>query len=104
MLTVFMEYKIIPETLQSYEYEMVSVIRELENLGATDIQWYRAADQPSLYVEYFKVSDKEMYASIKEKRTSNEHPIFSKLFPFVSGGAEKIHCWAFEKLNIKEDL
>lgn len=104
MLTVFMEYKVNHETLQSYEYEMASVIDELKKLGAADIQWYRAADQPSLYVEYFKVKDKEAYETIKEKRTSSEHPVFSKLFPLVSGGAEKIHCWAFEKMNVKEDF
>jgi hypothetical protein len=104
MLTVFMEYKVIPETLQSYEAEMPSVISELKNLGAADIQWYRAADQPSLYVECFNVRDNELYQSIKENRTSSEHPVFSKLFPFISGGAEKIHCWAFEKMNVKEEF
>lgn len=104
MLTVFMEYKVNPETLQSYEYEMASVINELKKLGAAEIQWYRAADQPSLYVECFKVKDKDAYESIKEKRTSSEHPVFSKLFTMVSGGSEKIHCWAFEKMNVKEDF
>jgi hypothetical protein len=104
MLTVFMEYKVNPETLQSYEYEMASVINELKMLGVTDIQWYRAADQPSLYVECFNVIDKEVYETIKEKRTSSNHPVFSKIFPLIAGGKEKIHCWAFEKMNVKEDF
>ena len=103
MLTVFMEYRVNPETLQSYEHEMGSVIDELKKLGAAEIQWYRAADQPSLYVEYFRFKDKEAYEFMKEQRTSPEHPVFSKLFPFVSGGVGKIHCWAFEKMNVKED-
>ncbi|MQR96144.1 hypothetical protein [Fictibacillus phosphorivorans] len=104
MLTVFMEYKVSPESIQRYESQMESVISELKACGALDIQWYRAADQPSLYVECFQVNDQASYDTIKKNRTSPQHPVFSILNECVIGGLEKIHCWAFEKLNTKDDL
>ncbi|MBY6038382.1 hypothetical protein KUV80_17220 [Fictibacillus nanhaiensis] len=104
MITVFMEYKVNPDTFQSYETVMTSVIKELEMSGASDIRWYRAADQPSLYVECFQVYDIDAYKAIKDARTSHDHPVFSRLHALVSGGFEKIHCWAFEKMNVKEDI
>lgn len=104
LITVFMEYKVLPDSLQSYEAAMPSVIQELKAFGASDIQWYRAVDQPALYVECFQVKDKHAYETIKLHRTSHEHPVYSSLHAYVSGGLEKIHCWAFEKMNAKEDL
>jgi hypothetical protein len=104
MLTIFMEYKVNQDTIQSYETHMSSVINELKKFGVSDIRWFKAADQPNLYVECFQVNDKYMYDTIKKKRTSPEHPVFSVLANFVTGGLEKIHCWAFEKMNVKEDL
>jgi hypothetical protein len=103
MLTVFMEYKVNPDTVQSYEDAMVSVLDELKQSGATEIQWFRAADQPSLYVECFQVDGKIAYEMIKSERTSPEHKVYSSIHSHVTGGLEKIHCWAFEKMNIKED-
>ncbi|MBH0167316.1 hypothetical protein IHV12_20535 [Fictibacillus sp. 7GRE50] len=104
MLTVFMEYKVSPDSIQYYESQMVSVISELKACGATDIKWYKAADQPSLYVECFQVNDQASYDTIKKNRMSLQHPVFSTLNECVTGGLEKVHCWAFEKLNTKEDL
>jgi hypothetical protein len=104
MITVFMEYKVNPDTIQSYETQMSSVIKELKVFGASEIQWFKAADQPSLYVECFQVKDKSTYDTIKKYRTTSEHPVFSRIEPFMTGGLEKIHCWAFEKMTIKEDL
>lgn len=104
MLTVFMEYKISQESIQFYETQMPDVLKELEVYGASNIQWYRAADQPSLYVECFQVKNQTAYDTIKKDRTALGHPVFSKLNECVTGGLEKIHCWAFEKLNTKEDL
>ncbi|WNB91603.1 hypothetical protein [Bacillus sp. NEB1478] len=102
MITVFMEYKVNTDTYQAYESTMTSVIKELEKSGAADISWYKAADQQTLYVECFQVRDLAVYESIKLDRTSPEHIVYSKIHPFISGGLEKIHCWAFEKMNAKE--
>jgi hypothetical protein len=99
-----MEYKVNPDTVQSYEKVMSSVIEELKNSGAADIQWYKAADQQSLYVECFQVANKAAYESIKLERTSPQHLVFSSLDSFVLGGLEKVHCWAFEKMNVKGEL
>jgi len=99
-----MEYKVNPDTLQAYENTMTSVLKELEKSGAEDIHWYKAADQPSLFVECFQVTDKKAYETIKSQRTMPEHPVYSSIHPYISGGLEKIHCWAFEKMTIKEDI
>jgi hypothetical protein len=104
MITVFMEYKVNPDTYQSYERAMSSVIHELKKSGAADIQWYKAADQQTLYVECFQLPDIDAYESMKSERTSPGHPVYSMIQPFITGGFEKIHCWAFEKMNAKEVL
>jgi hypothetical protein len=103
MITVFMEYKVNPDTIQAYESVMEFVISELESLGVSRIEWYRAVDQHSLYVECFRVQNKNEYEIIKEKRISSEHPVFSKLQTYIEGGSEKIHCWAFEQMTVKEE-
>jgi hypothetical protein len=103
MITVFLEYKVKPDTFQAYETAMEFVSNELHLFGATQFEWYRAIDQPSLYVECFKVQNKNEYETIKNMRISAEHRVYSRLDALVEGGLEKIHCWAFEQLNVKED-
>ncbi|MGC4377006.1 hypothetical protein WD019_08715 [Fictibacillus sp. Mic-4] len=101
-VTVFIEYKINKDIIKLYEKNMKDVIRELQNLGATHLSWLKAADQENLYVESFTVHSISLYQSIKEKRTNPSHPIFGMLEECIEGGLKKLHCWAFEPLNVEE--
>ncbi|KGA97693.1 hypothetical protein AJ85_05985 [Alkalihalobacillus alcalophilus ATCC 27647 = CGMCC 1.3604] len=96
-LQIFMEYKVKQEMIEEYEKLMSSILQQLEVLGATDINWFVASDQPYLYVEMFKVETHRQYEEIKQIRQSTSEPIFGKMIPLIEGGEKKIHCWAFER-------
>lgn len=94
-LQIFMEYKVKQHKIKDYEQAMEEIIEALPEYGATEIQWFVADDQPHLYVEMFKVPTQSHYVTLKKMRRSRDHHIFGKIAPFVEGGEEKIHCWAF---------
>ncbi|WP_078551899.1 hypothetical protein [Bacillus alkalicellulosilyticus] len=94
-LQIFMEYKIKQENLKEYEQAMEDILAILPEYEATNIQWFVASDQPFLYVEMFELPTKAHYHVLKKLRRSTDHAVFSKIVPFIEGGTEKIHCWAF---------
>ncbi|MBU9711840.1 hypothetical protein [Evansella tamaricis] len=98
---IFMEYKITEKMIYKYETGMPSIIKELENLGAIDIHWYKAADQGNLYVEMFILSSMEEYETVKRLRRDSDHPVFGKMDEYVDGGMKKVHCWAFVEKSIE---
>ncbi|MDQ0256886.1 hypothetical protein J2S74_004308 [Evansella vedderi] len=98
-LQIFMEYKIKDDSVETYEGAMKKVLKALEENEASDIHWYKAADQGSLYVEMFKVPTMSHYNEIKEKRRDEQHPVFGHLEKYVDGGLKKVHCWAFIEKN-----
>ncbi|MFC0190320.1 MFS transporter [Fictibacillus aquaticus] len=100
-ITVFMEYKIKAEFDEQYKTLMNSISSKLNAGGAADVHWYKAADQDSLYVEFFKVETYSMYLSLKEARLQKDVPVYSKLHEMIDGGAAKLHCWAFIKQNLE---
>jgi hypothetical protein len=100
-ITVFMEYKIKTEFVEKYKTLMNSISRKLNTDGAGDVQWYRAADQDSLYVEYFKTKNYNDYISLKEARLQKNVPVYSDLHEMIEGGTAKLHCWAFIKQNLE---
>ncbi|MFC0471213.1 hypothetical protein ACFFHM_12120 [Halalkalibacter kiskunsagensis] len=96
-LQIFMEYKVDETKIKEYEVAMTEIIKTLPNYEAANIQWYVAEDQPYLYVEMYEVPTSSHYQVLKKIRRSTDHPVFSQIVPFISGGAEKIHCWAFQR-------
>ncbi|WP_017728958.1 MFS transporter [Halalkalibacterium ligniniphilum] len=96
-LQIFMEYKIEEQKIDEYEREMERILATLQEFGASNIQWFVAADQPHLYVEMFEVPTASHYHAIKKLRQSEEHRVFGSITPMIKGGAKQIHCWAFEK-------
>ncbi|WP_332630958.1 hypothetical protein [Halalkalibacter flavus] len=96
-LQIFMEYKVNKSCISEYEQVMKEIMDVLPDFEATNIQWYVADDQPHLYVEMYEVPTTSHYQILKKLRRSKEHLIFSKMVPLIEGGADKIHCWAFQR-------
>lgn len=96
-LQIFMEYKVKENQIDAYERAMKDVIHTLSDYEAENIQWYVAEDQPFLYVEMYEVPTASHYQVLKKIRRQAEHAVFGKIVPFIDGGAEKIHCWAFQR-------
>ncbi len=94
MITIFMEYRILPEKREQYLQLMEGIPQEVARRGGAFYRFYEGMDQPNLFVETFEVHSKEDYTACKEWRTSDE-----RLASCVVGGAEKIHVWAFLPLN-----
>ena len=92
---IFLEYKVKEDSIKEYEKMMEDVLAGLEKFGASQVDWYEAADQGSLYVEMFKLPTMAHYDTIKKYRQDKDHPLFGKLDPFIEGGCKKVHCWAF---------
>lgn len=101
-LQIFIEYKVKENHVEKYESVMKEIINILPEFSATKIEWFVATDQPFLYVEMFQVPTKAHYQALKKLRKSNEHPVFSKLDPFIEGGLEKLNCWAFQTQRTEE--
>ncbi|MCM3762235.1 hypothetical protein M3212_15790 [Alkalihalobacillus oceani] len=96
-LQIFMEYKVKEAEIESYEAAMKEVIQALPEYGASRIEWFVAEDQPHLYVEMFEVPTQSHYHVLKKLRRSEEHSLFRTIVPYIEGGAENIHCWAFQR-------
>ncbi|WP_100406398.1 hypothetical protein [Bacillus solitudinis] len=96
-LQIFMEYKINKENLHEYEQAMVTVLDTLTEFEATNIQWFISEEQPFLFVEMFQLPTTSHYHALKKLRQSHEHPIFGSIIPYIQGGTDKIHCWAFQR-------
>ncbi|MDQ0208262.1 hypothetical protein [Alkalicoccobacillus murimartini] len=96
-IRVFIEYKVQGEAKEAYEQLMPSVIKTLSEEGASQIEWFEAADQPLLYVEMFEVASFSHYQRLKELRQTKNHPLFSELDIYIEGGLTKLHCWAFRQ-------
>ncbi|GAE37536.1 hypothetical protein [Halalkalibacter akibai] len=96
-LQIFMEYKVKEDNIKEYELAMKDVLAYLVDYEAENIQWYVAEDQPFLYVEMYEVPTTSHYQILKKLRRQEDHSIFGKIVPFIEGGAEKIHCWAFQR-------
>ncbi|WP_227938021.1 hypothetical protein [Alkalihalobacillus deserti] len=96
-LQIFMEYKVKENSVEAYEHVMKEVIETLADYEAEKIQWYVADDQPFLYVEMYEVPTASHYQILKKIRRQADHTVFGKIVPYIEGGAEKIHCWAFQR-------
>lgn len=94
---IFMEYKVKKENISEYELLMKTILTTLRDYEATEIEWFVASDQPHLYVELFKMPTTSHYHALRKLRRDADHHLFGKLIPFVEGGVEKIHCWAFQR-------
>ena len=95
-LQIFIEYKIKETKVDEYEAAMKEILNKLPEFNAEKIDWFRATDQPFLYVEMFQVPTVAYYQAIKKIRKSVDHPVFGKLDQFLEGGLEKLNCWAFQ--------
>jgi hypothetical protein len=96
-LQIFMEYKVREQDIDTYEEVMKEIIKTLPDYEAENIQWYVADDQPFLYVEMYEVPTASHYQVLKKIRRQADHAVFGKIVPLIEGGAEKIHCWAFQR-------
>lgn len=96
ILQIFIEYKVKEAEVEKYEELMKRILEKLPQYNAENIQWFRATDQPFLYVEMFQVPNVAYYQALKKLRKSSEHPTFSQLDKFIEGGLAKLNCWAFQ--------
>lgn len=96
-IRVFIEYKINEADVNDYEQLMPSLINILQEEGASNVEWFEAADQPLLYVEMFEVSTLSHYQRLKQLRQTKNHPTFQLLDKHIVGGLPKLNCWAFLK-------
>lgn len=100
MCKVFVEYKIKPESRESYLTWMNEMAQKEKRLA-----FYEGSDQPGLFVELWDDVTYEEYAEMKERRLNhassgdNESEGWKKLSGFVEGGTPKIHIWHFTKAN-----
>ncbi|WEG17510.1 MFS transporter [Alkalihalophilus pseudofirmus] len=99
-LDVFIEYKIHEKYVKPYEENMKKIKERVQEMGASDFEWYEAADQPNLYVEMFKVNDYAAYEKIKSLRQDESESLTKDFSAYVAGGSSKVHCWAFKRKMI----
>ncbi|WNF36727.1 hypothetical protein RJD24_20395 [Bacillaceae bacterium IKA-2] len=102
LLQIFIEYKVKEIEVEKYKELMEEISEKLPQYSAENIQWFRATDQPFLYVEMFQVPNEAYYHALKKLRKSNDHPTFSKLDKLIEGGLAKLNCWAFQPQSFQK--
>jgi hypothetical protein len=98
-ITVLCEYKVADEKRKDFMALLPAVKRDLEGLGAVQISIFEGTDQPCLFVEEFIVADMEVYESLKKARNEEVSPVWEQQHACVPGGKNKVHIWAFAKLD-----
>ncbi len=98
MLTVFIEYKVAEEKRREFLQRLSLMPQRLEALGAHGYRSYEGMDQPNLFVETFEVNTEEMYHQVKAWRLADQD-----FCACVSGGAAKVHVWAFRPVSLEEE-
>jgi hypothetical protein len=102
LLQIFIEYTVKATDVDKYEELMKEIIDKLPEYSAEKIQWFRATDQPFLYVEMFQVPNAAHYQALKKLRKSLDHSTFGQLDHFIEGGLEKLNCWAFQTQSFQK--
>ncbi|GAB7389323.1 hypothetical protein BSNK01_31610 [Bacillaceae bacterium] len=102
---IFVEYRIDAHRRSDYLQAVKKLQTKLAEAGATGFRLYAAADQDALYVEEFFLQELEAYQDIKQKRCGDlreaDDPAWRAIDPFVQGGREKIHMWAFAEVALE---
>jgi hypothetical protein len=98
-ITVLSEFKVSAEKRKDFMDLLPAVKRELEGMGAVEISIFEGTDQPGLFVEEFIVADMEAYESLKKARNEEVSEVWEQQHACVPGGKNKVHIWAFAKLN-----
>ncbi|PZE21264.1 hypothetical protein CBW46_007790 [Paenibacillus xerothermodurans] len=105
MPIVFVEYQILPQHTPAYS-EWLAEVRAKH----AELEVYEGADQPGLFVEIWHGLSRDEYDRLKQERLTEAagsaglglpSASFSwrELHQWVSGGAQKIHIWYFEKVK-----
>lgn len=95
--TIFIEYKIKPESRQAYLDEVKKIRERLPASQLIQYEQLEATDQENLFVEWLKMDTLEHYHGWK-KELSGENPDvpWNSIFPYIIGGKEKFNIWAFQ--------
>lgn len=95
MLTVFIEYKLDTEKRSHALQLLTSMAQRMEAMGAHQYRSMEGLDQPGLFVETFEVETVHVYEEIKANRLVDQD-----FCDCISGGAAKLHVWAFRPVEL----
>ncbi|RNB92273.1 hypothetical protein EDM56_00805 [Brevibacillus fluminis] len=90
MYTIFVEYRILPEKREAYFNYMSTIPAQISERGGVGYRHLEGVEQSNTFVEAFEVEQLETYQAIRSWRLSD-----TELPTFISGGAAKLHMWAF---------
>ncbi|CAM3276830.1 MULTISPECIES: hypothetical protein [Brevibacillus] len=90
MMTVFIEYKLVPEKRKQALALIAEIEARMTEQGASQFRCFEGYDQPDLFVETFDVDHVEQYEQIKQDRLSDE-----AFCDCIAGGSSKLNIWAF---------
>ncbi|MFM1655280.1 hypothetical protein ACI7RC_24770 [Brevibacillus sp. B_LB10_24] len=97
MLTIFIEYKIADGKREEAIGVIAEMERQIQSRGGMNYRFFEGFDQPGLFVEMFEVADESAYRDIKQWRTAG-----GPLEDCIAGGSAKIHVWAFQPIEVKQ--
>lgn len=90
MMTVFIEYKLVPEKRKQALDLIAEIEARMTRQGARKFRCFEGYDQPDLIVETFDVDHVEQYEQIKQERLLDE-----AFCDCIAGGSRKLNIWAF---------
>lgn len=104
MITVLSEYKVLDEKKAEFLSLLPLVKEALEKEGARDVRFFEGSDQPGLFVEEFLVDSMKTYEEVKKWRYEEQSEVWSKFHSYIPGGRDKVHMWAFTRLNLEDNV
>jgi hypothetical protein len=99
VLKVFIEFKLKPESRDVFLAFIPELLQKSMEQQVEGVQLFEGTDQPGLVVEEFYVKDMEHYNKIKAERLNEDSPFWKKFHDCLQGGAQKLHIWAFNKMD-----
>jgi hypothetical protein len=96
-LQMYIQYEIKEPSIEKYQQLMKDILRCLNYYEATDVQWMPFSGSTTSFLEIITLPTESHYHALKKLRTSRQHSVFGMLDECISGGLNKMDCFALKQ-------
>lgn len=99
-LKIFAEYMVAKGERDIF-FSLLQEVKEYQVSiwSVKDFEIYEGTDQPNLFVEEFDMEGEDNFNRLKEERLLEKDALWKKLNSCIVGGRDKLHIWAFKKID-----
>jgi hypothetical protein len=97
-LQMYIQYEIKESSIEQYQHLMKNILENLKSYDALEIQWLPSSGSQTAYIEIITLPTEAHYHALKKLRKSRQHLLFGMLDDCISGGLNKMDCFALKHL------